>query len=95
MALYLGKLLETFMRMQSEFEIEGLQAKMSPIKAQLGVRIANIRQDCGYSQRVFSSMIGLDRVTLNRIERGEGNPTLETLIRIAEGLDVEVTALFE
>lgn len=83
------------MRLQSGFEIERLQAKASPIKVQLGMRIANIRQDRGYSQRMFSSMIGLDRVTLNRIERGEGNPTLETLIRIADGLDVDATTFFE
>jgi len=83
------------MRLQSGFETERHQAKASPIKAKLGNRIADMRQDRGYSQRLFSSMIGLDRVTLNNIERGEGNPTLETLIRIADGLDVEVTVFFE
>ena len=83
------------MRLQSGFETERHQAKVSPIKVKLGNRIADMRQDRGYSQRLFSSMIGLDRVTLNNIERGEGNPTLETLIRIADGLDVEVTVFFE
>lgn len=92
--MYLEMLLEILMP-QSGFEKEGLQAKANPIKAQLGIRIANMRQGCGYSQRFFSSMIGLDRVTLNRIERGEGNPTLETLIRISDGLDIDVAVFFK
>lgn len=38
-------------------------------------------------------MIGLDRVTLNKIESGCGNPTIKTLERIAEGLDIEIQEL--
>ncbi len=33
-------------------------------------------------------VLDLDRVTLNRIEQGIGNPTLDTLARIADGLDI-------
>lgn len=58
----------------------------------IGLNIASIRQSQGLSQRRLSSMIGLDRVTLNKIESGCGNPTIKTLERIAEGLD---TSLFE
>lgn len=38
-------------------------------------------------------MIGLDRVTLNKIESGFGNPTIKTLGRIAVGLGVEIQEL--
>lgn len=37
----------------------------------------------------------LDRVTLNQIESGTGNPTFETLVRIATGLGAQVEDLFE
>ena len=67
---------------------------LNETKSNLGLRIAKIRQERGYSQRTFSSMIELDRVTLNRIESGMGNPTIGTLQRIAEGLEVGVADLF-
>ena len=63
-------------------------------KLQIGQRIARIRETRGYSQRSFSAMIGLDRVTLSRIESGTGNPTIGTLQRIADGLGTEVPELF-
>ena len=63
-------------------------------KMLIGQRIARIRQSQGFSQRNFSSMIELDRVTLNRIESGVGNPTVETLQRIADGLEVDVAKFF-
>ena len=49
----------------------------SAFKRKLGVRVAQLR----------------DRVTLNRIESGKGNPTIDTLGRIADGLDVTIEDL--
>lgn len=62
-------------------------------KRQLGSRIAQLRLERGMSQRRFALVIELDRVTLNHIEAGTANPTLDTLSRIAEGLDVDVREL--
>ena len=39
-------------------------------------------------------MIKLDQATLNRIESGIGNPTIETPHRIADGLSIDVAELF-
>lgn len=63
-------------------------------KLMVGTRIANVRESQGLSQRRFSLMIELDRVTLSRIESGIGNPTIETLQRIADGLSIDVAELF-
>lgn len=63
-------------------------------KRQLGLRISHLREQMGISQRQFALHLGLDRVTLNQIESGKGNPTLETLARIAWGLDKELSDLF-
>ena len=67
--------------------------KYADFKRDLGVRIARLRSEHGMSQRKFALVLELDRVTLNRIEAGKGNPTLDTLARIARGLDVSVEEL--
>ncbi len=62
-------------------------------KRKLGLRIAQLRSEKGFSQRKFALVLELDRVTLNRIESGNGNPTLDTLARIASGLDLTLEEL--
>ncbi len=63
-------------------------------RRRLGVRIASLRMERKLSQRALAASLGLDRPTLNAIESGTGNPTFETLCRIAEGLGVDVGELF-
>lgn len=63
-------------------------------KRRLGLRVSRLREKRGLSQRRLALMLDLDRVTLNKIEAGTANPTVETLARIAEGLDVEIEELF-
>ena len=64
-------------------------------KRDLGIRIAQLRSERGMSQRKFALVLELDRVTLNRIEAGKGNPTIDTLARIAQGLDVSLEELLK
>lgn len=61
----------------------------------LGLRITRIRKEKGISQRQLALKLKFDRVTLSQIESGKGNPTLETLVRIAEGLGKSVEELFQ
>lgn len=63
-------------------------------KKTLGLRISRLREDKGYSQREFAAMIGMDRMHLSKIEAGTTNPSLESIVKIAEGLDVEARDLF-
>lgn len=64
------------------------------VKKDLGNHIATARLKLGKSQRLFAQLVGLDRSVLRIIEAGAGNPTLETLIKISDGLNIPIASLF-
>jgi transcriptional regulator with XRE-family HTH domain len=65
------------------------------VKAALGKAIRSAREQAGYSQESFARHAGLDRGYYGAIERGKFNLTVETLAKIAHGLDTTVAALCE
>jgi transcriptional regulator with XRE-family HTH domain len=52
-----------------------------------------LRSAAGYSQEGFADAIGVHRTYMGTLERGDGNPTLETLELIADGLRIPVSEL--
>ena len=56
--------------------------------------IKNLRKDKGYSLNRLSSLSGLSKGYLSKIENGINVPTITTMARIATALDVEVTYFF-
>ncbi len=59
----------------------------------LGKAIRELREKRGLSLRTFAPKAGVTFNTLSLIERGEANPTWETVKGIAAGLGVPVSAL--
>lgn len=61
----------------------------------VGKRIKDIRESKGLSQvELVGKMQGeIDPTNISRIEAGRTNPTLFTLFRLAEALEVEITEL--
>jgi len=59
----------------------------------LGQRIREIRKERGMSQTELAEKAGISLITISRIERGERDPHLTTLLRIARGLDVRLSEL--
>lgn len=57
-------------------------------------RIRQLRKERGLSQAKLAVMADMDPATLNRLERGAGNPNLKTLERVANALGVEVADFF-
>src|SRR5215212_9659002 len=57
-------------------------------------RIRQLRKERGLSQAKLAVMADMDPATLNRLERGSGNPNLKTLERVADALGVEVADFF-
>ncbi len=61
-----------------------------------GKNVAELRASQGFiSQRNFAVALGVSNATVARIERGESEPTNETLEKMAELLGVEYIYLLE
>ena len=61
----------------------------------LGLAIRELRSEQGLSQEGLAHEIGLDRSYVGGIERGEHNLTLMNLLKIAERLGIEPSALLK
>lgn len=60
----------------------------------VGANVRRLRKERGLSQEALAGEAGLAMRHLGRIERGEGNPTVAILGRMAEVLDVHPTAFY-
>ncbi|OPY66473.1 MAG: HTH-type transcriptional regulator ImmR [Syntrophorhabdaceae bacterium PtaU1.Bin034] len=56
------------------------------VKELVGRRIKEVRQAKGLSQEALSEKIGMSAKYLSSIEWGKENPTLDTLIKLADAL---------
>lgn len=64
------------------------------IRRQLGRRIRTLREQKGWRQEDIQEETGFSSRYLGRIERGTVNPTLDTLLRLCEIFEVELSELF-
>ena len=61
----------------------------------LGKRIVEIRKNKKISQLELAYAIGMEKPNLRQIEKGKRNPTIKTLLLVAEGLGVSVIDLLK
>lgn len=59
-----------------------------------GKRVRALRKERGWSQEEFAAQCELDPSYVGGIERGERNPALKNIARIADTLKVRVRDLF-
>lgn len=59
-----------------------------------GHRIASLRQTLGISQEKLSFDSKINRTYMGEIERGEKSPSLVTITKIAKGLNITLSELF-
>jgi len=67
---------------------------MASIQARFGRTVRALRAKAGYSQESFADAIHVHRTSMGTLERGAGNPSLDTIVKIARGLDVSLSELF-
>lgn len=60
----------------------------------LGRRVRELRHKLGYSQEELADRAGMHWTYLGGIERGERNPTLANIGRLADALDISLAELF-
>ncbi|MDO4356639.1 MAG: helix-turn-helix transcriptional regulator [Clostridia bacterium] len=61
----------------------------------LGKRIRSIRSQMGLSQEEVAFRCGMQPSHIGFLERGQRNPSLETLERLALGLGISLSELFD
>ena len=61
----------------------------------VGKVIQRIRETKGLSQEVVSGLADIGRTHLSAIERGIRKPTLETLFRLADALDIKASTIIQ
>ena len=69
-------------------------AEAVPPNIAIGNAVAAARAKAGFSQQRLSSVTGIDQSDLSKIERGIANPSVGTLKRIADALDMKLTVAF-
>jgi transcriptional regulator with XRE-family HTH domain len=65
------------------------------VRYHFGRRLRRLRRDRDLSQEALAHMAGLDRTYVSGVERGERNPTLVNVSRLAGALGVELVVLLE
>ncbi len=61
----------------------------------LGNRIRQLRSQTGLSQEKFALKIGMDRTYFASVEAGKRNIAIRNIQKIADGLGVTLSELFE
>lgn len=67
---------------------------MAKLKEFMSARIRELRVKAGFTQFEFAELVGLSTDTISAIERKKASPSLESLTKIADTLDIPVTSLF-
>ncbi len=65
------------------------------ITIDLGNRIRQFRQQTGLSQEKFALKIGMDRTYYASVEAGRRNISIVNIKKIADGLGITLSVLFE
>ena len=66
---------------------------MSPLRIGLGVRIREQRQQRGWSQEHLARLVGVSKSFLSDVENGKGGVIAETLLSLAQALEVSMDFL--
>lgn len=61
----------------------------------IGLKIKEIRKNKKISQEKLAEMVSMNIKSIIRLENAQGSPTVETLFKIADALNIKIADLFE
>jgi XRE family transcriptional regulator, regulator of sulfur utilization len=67
--------------------------QLSELNAHIAGKVRSLRQARGWSLGALAERAGPSKTNLAKIETGDGNPSLETLLRLADALEITIGAL--
>lgn len=62
---------------------------------EIRAQVVKIRTDLDMTQKELASKAGLTQANVSKIEKGSSHPTVDTLLKIADGLGKRLTIRFE
>lgn len=65
------------------------------LKKELGKRIIELREQKGWSQSDLARACNKDRQAIEKLENGKVNPTLYTLLEVANALEISLSKLVD
>jgi transcriptional regulator with XRE-family HTH domain len=69
--------------------------KISELQQKVGQRIRELRESKGVSQQNLAAICNFEKANLSRIEAGRTNPTVSTLYKISQALEIKLTELVD
>lgn len=71
------------------------EIETGPLLEGIGRRIAEIRVRCGWTQAHLAELLGMSTRHLQSVEHGEENLTVDSLVKFAKALQVQVREFFD
>jgi transcriptional regulator with XRE-family HTH domain len=72
-----------------------MKEKPDKLLKDIGALIKKLRLEKGLTSVEFGYRCEMDKPNVNRLEKGNTNPTFLTLIRICKALEIELNDLFK
>ena len=69
--------------------------KISQLQQKIGNRIRELRESKGISQQNLAAVCNFEKANLSRIEAGRTNPTVSTLYKISQALEITISELVD
>ena len=68
---------------------------MGDVQARLGSRVRDLRQQRGWTQETLGERAGISYKFIGEIERGVGNPTVDSIDQIAKAFGIDIGLLLQ
>jgi len=69
--------------------------KINQLQQKIGQRIRELRESKGITQQDLAAVCNFEKANLSRIEAGRTNPTVSTLYKISQALEITISELVD